>query len=187
MAIQFFDSAIWQKLVPQLTRYEPPVYHAMVALSAIHRTSEKDGMQLATPASIQAQDMWHQFAQDQLGRSITLPNRRCASRDPYLRDVILVCCLLFVLAESLRGRYEDAFSHLRVGICILKELQGSSNAGRCLVEQSFVSAFAHLDILASHYDRVFLMFSSDPQPGSAQRFYPDTPESGPQCRSLLEV
>ncbi|OJI99805.1 hypothetical protein ASPVEDRAFT_70112 [Aspergillus versicolor CBS 583.65] len=182
--LQSFDSTLWQKLVPQLTQHEPPVYHAMVALSAIHRSSEDNGMQLATPASFKAQDAWHRFAQDQLGRSITLLNQRCASQDPCLRDVILVCCLLFVLADLLRGRYEDAFSHLRSGLCILKELQ-VANQG--LVEQCIVSAFAHLDILSSHYDRAFPIFSSDSQPGPTQSISHGIPGSGLYFRSLPEV
>lgn len=186
--LQSFDSTLWQKLVPQLTRYEPAVYHAIVALSAIHRSSENNGMQLATPASFKAQDTWHQFAQDQLGRSITLLNQRCGSQDPYLRDVILVCCLLFVLADLLRGRYEDAFNHLRSGLCILKELQVSNACSiQALVEQYLVSAFTHLDILASHYDRVFPIFSSDNQPGPTQSISHGIPDSGPHFRSLPEV
>ncbi|KAL2859300.1 hypothetical protein BJX68DRAFT_261740 [Aspergillus pseudodeflectus] len=155
--LQFFDSTLWQKHVLQLARYEPAVYHAIVALSAIHRNSATHGMQLATPASIRADDAWHQFAQDQLGRSVALLNQRCTSQDPSLREVILVCCLLFILADLLRGRYDDAFQHLRGGLCILKELQAAGNASNAfaLVEESVVAAFGHLDILASHYDRIF--------------------------------
>ncbi|KAL4919839.1 hypothetical protein BDW62DRAFT_209521 [Aspergillus aurantiobrunneus] len=158
--LQFFDSTLWQNLVLQQSRYEPPVYHAIIALGVIHRNSEADGMQLATPAGItgiRAEDVWHRFAQDQLGRSITLLNRRCLSQDLYVREVVLVCCLLFILADFLRGRYDDAFRHLHAGLRILNELQapnGAYNAvsGRSLVEQCLVSAFGHLDILAAHYD-----------------------------------
>ncbi|KAL2832191.1 hypothetical protein BJY01DRAFT_260305 [Aspergillus pseudoustus] len=159
--LQFFDSTLWQNHVLQLAGYEPPVYHAIVALSAIHRNSEAHGMQLATPASIRADDAWHRFAQDQLGRSVTLLNQRCASHDPSLREVILVCCLLFILADLLRGRYDDAFQHLRGGLGILKEVLASGNASNafCRVEDSVISAFSHLDILASHYDRVFPMLT----------------------------
>ncbi|KAL3492155.1 hypothetical protein BJX62DRAFT_250911 [Aspergillus germanicus] len=168
--LQFFDSTLWQKHVLQLARYEPPVYHAIVALSAIHRNSESNGMQLATPASIRANDAWHRFAQDQLGRSVTLLNQRCTSQDPSLREVILVCCLLFILADLLRGRYDDAFQHLRGGLCILKELQATGDASNAfvLVEESVVAAFGHLDILASHYDRTFPILCPYTQGGFMQ-------------------
>ncbi|KAL2803256.1 hypothetical protein BJX63DRAFT_78104 [Aspergillus granulosus] len=187
--LQFFDSTLWQTHVLQLSRYEPPVYHAIVALSAIHRQSEAHGMQLASPASIRADDAWHRFAQDQLGRSVMLLNQRCASQDPSLREVILVCCLLFILADLLRGRYDDAFQHLRGGLGILKELQASGNVSNafCQVEQSLVSAFAHLDILASHYDRVFPMLAPVNHLQSAPSISHDTQDSSPEYWSLQEV
>ncbi|RAH49985.1 Zn(II)2Cys6 transcription factor, partial [Aspergillus brunneoviolaceus CBS 621.78] len=160
--LEFFDSTLWQKLVLQLSRSEPPVYHAIVALSAIHENSEANGMPLATPSELVAENPWHQFAQDQLARAITLLNRRSASQDPRFREVILVCCLLFVLADLLRGQYDSGFAHLRSGLLILQELQQHGEFGNCassrgLVEQCIVTAFAHLDILASHYDRIFPM------------------------------
>ncbi|PYI37010.1 hypothetical protein BP00DRAFT_304921, partial [Aspergillus indologenus CBS 114.80] len=161
--LEFFDSTLWQKLVLQLSRSEPPVHHAIVALSAIHENSEANGMPLATPSDLAAENPWHRFAQDQLARAITLLNRRRRSQDPRLRDVILVCCLLFVLADLLRGRYDSGFAHLRSGLLILQELQQQHGAfanlasRRGRVEPCIVTAFAHLDILASHYDRVFPM------------------------------
>ncbi|KAJ0423213.1 hypothetical protein BJY00DRAFT_310341 [Aspergillus carlsbadensis] len=187
--LQFFDSTLWQKHVLQLARYEPPVYHAIVALSAIHRNSESNGMQLATPASIRADDAWHQFAQDQLGRSVTLLNRRWTSQDPSLREVILVCCLLFILADLLRGRYDDAFQHLRGGLCILKELQASGDASNAfvLVEESVVAAFGHLDILASHYDRTFPILAPCTNAGFMQYVSYGDQYSATQFCSLREV
>ncbi|PYI12794.1 hypothetical protein BO99DRAFT_305023, partial [Aspergillus violaceofuscus CBS 115571] len=170
--LEFFDSTLWQKLVLQLSRSEPPVYHAIVALSAIHENSEANGMPLATPSDLAAANPWHQFAQDQLARAITLLNRRRRSQDPRLREVILVCCLLFVLADLLRGRYDSGFAHLRSGLLILQEQQqqqqqqhgafGNLASRRGLVAQCIVTAFAHLDILASHYDRVFPMLLPPP-------------------------
>ncbi|KAL4896062.1 hypothetical protein BDV59DRAFT_210748 [Aspergillus ambiguus] len=185
--LQFFDSDLWQKLVPQLTRNEPPVYHAVVGLSAIHWSCEKSGMRLATPASILVEDALNHFAQEQLGRSIASLNRRCASQDPYIRHVILVCCLLFVIADLLRGRYEEGLSHLRSGISIIKELQGYNVSSQSLIEQPLISAFAHLDILASHYNNTFPMFSPDNLPGSTQPISSVIPHTGAHFRSLPEV
>ncbi|KUL87444.1 hypothetical protein ZTR_04766 [Talaromyces verruculosus] len=172
--LQFFDSTLWQKLVLQLSRSEPPVYHAIVALSAIHQNSEEHGMPLATPTNEAGDTTWHLFADDQLTRSITLLNQRRTSQDPRLREVILVCCLLFLLADLLRGRYEDAFHHLRSGLRILKQLRTTSrqhemlSARQSMVEDGLVSAFAHLDILAAHYDRVFPILCPNDQSNVGQ-------------------
>ncbi|CEL06041.1 hypothetical protein ASPCAL07152 [Aspergillus calidoustus] len=193
--LEFFDSALWQKLVLEMSRSEPPVYHAIVALSAIHQNSEENGMPLATPAP-SAVNPWHQFAEDQLARSIKLINQRRTSQDPRLREVILVCCLLFVLADLLRGFYENAFLHLQSGLRILRDLQltgpvANPTSRQSLVEQCIVAAFAHLDILAAHYDRVFPILRAHGQhiahPPAAPTPFHTLPEARIAFDSLLSA
>ncbi|KAE8153047.1 fungal-specific transcription factor domain-containing protein [Aspergillus avenaceus] len=149
----FFDSPLWRNLVFQIGQDEPAVYHAMVALSAIHQDSEAKGMALSWDHQHNA---WHQFALEQLGRAYTFLTKRRSSHDPRLRNVTLMCCLLFVMADLLQGRYDDAFVHLQSGVRILKELEAhrqlvAPTMSEELVEQCLVSAFAHLDIMSAHY------------------------------------
>ncbi|KAL4877093.1 hypothetical protein BJY04DRAFT_198975 [Aspergillus karnatakaensis] len=164
--LEFFDSALWQNLVLQLSQSEPPVYHAIIALSAIHENSEANGMPLATN---RADNPWYQFAEDQLARSIKLINQHHTSQDPRLREVILVCCLLFVLADLLRGLYENAFVHLRSGLRILKDLQSTSVSSTIDVD-CILAAFSQLDISAAHYDRNFPILLADDQHSTKPHF-----------------
>ncbi|KAA8645200.1 Zn(II)2Cys6 transcription factor [Aspergillus tanneri] len=117
----FFDSVLWQKLVLQVSQAEPAVYHAVIALSAVHTDAEMKGMTLADEAL--ENNQWKRFALEQSGRSFNLLTQRRNSQDPQLTVVILLCCLLFVVQELLQGQYKNAFKHLRSGLRILKESQ----------------------------------------------------------------
>ncbi|KAE8381302.1 hypothetical protein BDV26DRAFT_96144 [Aspergillus bertholletiae] len=148
-----FDSTLWGKLVSQISQSEPAVYHAVIALSAIHYDSEAKGMPLSMD---QPGNTWHQFALEQLGRSFNLLTKRRTSQDPRFCNVTLVCCLLFVLSDLLRGQYDNAFDHLQSGIRILQDLQAhrqliAPTAREEVVEQSLVAAFAHLDTMSIHF------------------------------------
>ncbi|KAE8355633.1 hypothetical protein BDV28DRAFT_155245 [Aspergillus coremiiformis] len=149
----FFSSVLWEKLVLQMSYAEPAVYHAAVALSAIHQDVEMYGMPL--PGQ-ELDNTWHKFTMEQAGRSYAILNERHFSQDPRLREVMLLCCLLFVLLELLRGRYDDAFQHLEGGLRILHELKAQRQLviwapHESPVEECLVAAFAQLDIQAANF------------------------------------
>ncbi|OJJ95774.1 hypothetical protein ASPACDRAFT_1907473 [Aspergillus aculeatus ATCC 16872] len=150
--VGFFDSALWQQLILQMGHEEPAVYHAIVALSAFHQDSERQGMPLSKE---DLGNTWHRFALEQSMRSFSLLHTRRASHDPRLREVTLLCCLVFVLLEWLRGQYDKAFEHLRSGIRMLKEfgvkMTDESRVRALPVERDLVAAFAHLDIQSAQF------------------------------------
>ncbi|RAH53374.1 C6 zinc finger domain protein [Aspergillus piperis CBS 112811] len=116
--VGFFDSWLWQKLVLQMCHSDPAVCHAVNMVSAIHQDAEERGMRLAGE---DLQNPKHRFALEQAARSFAHLQKRRASPDPQLREVVLVCCLLFVMAELLLGEFARAFIHLRSGTQILEE------------------------------------------------------------------
>ncbi|GKZ17850.1 hypothetical protein AbraIFM66951_012116 [Aspergillus brasiliensis] len=116
--VGFYDSWLWQKLVLQMCHAEPAVCHAVNMVSAIHQDAEEKGMRLAGE---ELENPKHLFALEQAARSFAYLRKRRASTDPQLREVMLVCCLLFVMAELLLGEFARAFVHLRSGIQILEE------------------------------------------------------------------
>ncbi|OGM43799.1 C6 zinc finger domain protein [Aspergillus bombycis] len=151
----FFNSVLWEKLVLQMSYAEPAVYHAAVALSAIHQDVEMHGMPLPGQ-ELELYNTWHRFTMEQAGRSFAILNERHFSQDPRLREVMLLCCLLFVLMELLRGRYDDAFQHLEGGLRILNELKAQRQLvswapHESPVEEALVAAFAQLDIQAASF------------------------------------
>ncbi|PWY63631.1 C6 zinc finger domain protein [Aspergillus eucalypticola CBS 122712] len=130
--VGFFDSWLWQKLVLQMCHSDPAVCHAVNMVSAIHQDAEERGMRLAGE---DLQNPKHRFALEQAVRSFAHLQKRRASLDPQLREVVLVCCLLFVMAELLLGEFARAFVHLRSGTRILEEsLRLGIPVDRCLSE-----------------------------------------------------
>ncbi|CEL11569.1 hypothetical protein ASPCAL14670 [Aspergillus calidoustus] len=150
----YYDSSLWQKLVLQMCYSEPAVYHAVVALSAINQDLEKHGIPI--PGS-ESGSTWHGFALEQCGRSFGLLSRRHILQDPQLREVLLVCCLLFVMLELVCGRFDDATAHLQSGLAILQELRNQrllQGLALVPVEESLLEAFLHLESQAMHHGLV---------------------------------
>ncbi|KAE8377586.1 hypothetical protein BDV26DRAFT_281751 [Aspergillus bertholletiae] len=151
----FFDSQLWQQLALQMSRADPAVYHAANALSALHEDSETTkllvvGENLRRPL--------HRFALEQASRSFALLNRRCASQDPERLEIVLLCCLLFVLAELLLGQYNRALQHLRSGLKILKDAQ---QIQRQSILPCIIQAFRQLDVQSAHFGSGPFLFAND--------------------------
>ncbi|RAK97952.1 Zn(II)2Cys6 transcription factor domain-containing protein [Aspergillus ibericus CBS 121593] len=148
--LELFDSALWRNLVLQISYSEPAVYHAAVALSAIHQDVEQWGMPL--PGQTR-QNVWQKFALEQSARSYGILSKRNAS-DPRLREIMLLCCLLYSLLELLQGQYERACRHLQGGLRILKEIKVQKQLAddtESPVEKCLVAAFVQLDIQSTYY------------------------------------
>lgn len=147
--LEFFDSLLWQRLVLKMASSEPAVYHAVVALSAVHQDLEMHGLVLPGTKLL---NIRYRFALEQCGRSFAILGRRSASRDPCLKEVMLVCCLLFVVICLLRTQYIDAFHHLQSGLRILEEIkiQRHQHEKLCL-EPGLIRAFEHLESHSLRY------------------------------------
>ncbi|PYI10704.1 hypothetical protein BO78DRAFT_414343 [Aspergillus sclerotiicarbonarius CBS 121057] len=146
--LEMFDSPLWRKLVLQMSYSEPAVYHAAVALSAAHEDIEGRGFSLLEHSR-------GTFALEQSLRSFDFLSRRYAPQDPRLREIMLLCCLLYILVEVLHGSFDHAIRHLRSGLRILKEVKAHRQligASQSPVETSLVAAFAELDFQAPFFE-----------------------------------
>ncbi|PWY90314.1 C6 zinc finger domain protein [Aspergillus sclerotioniger CBS 115572] len=144
----FFDSKLWQQLVLQMSHADPAVFHAVTMLSAAHQESEAHGMQISEGTHHRSRGYY--FSLQESTRAVALLNRRRTSQDPQLRQTILVCCLLFVLSEVLLGHWDLAFTHLRSGLYILRELEAHKQL-ESEIEPSLVVVFRRLDMQSSLY------------------------------------
>ncbi|KAL2821521.1 hypothetical protein BJX63DRAFT_218526 [Aspergillus granulosus] len=140
-----FDSPLWQQHVLQMCHADSAVFHAVIMLSAAHQECELNNMQLVDEA-VQSHQVY-QFSLQQSARAMRLLNQRLSSgsKDPELTRVVLLCCLLFVMAEVLLGRYETAWTHLRCGILVLEDKNTPS------VEPSLAAIIRRLDLQAAIY------------------------------------
>lgn len=160
----FFDSQLWNNLVLPMSHSERAVTHAVVALSALHEDIEARGVPLAR---VELTNQRQRFALEQYTRALSLLNTRRHSNDPKLRDVVLTCCLLFVVFELVRGLYDDAFVHLQQGLSLLSSLKAADTKSQSLsvsgssnyIETSLSDALMHLHIQSSFFGSDI----SDPQ------------------------
>jgi hypothetical protein len=140
----FFDSCLWNKLVLPMCHAEPAVSHAVIALSTLHEDLEIHGTPL--PREDLGNDR-HRFAMEQYGRALSALNRRRYVYDSKMRDVVLTCCLLFVVFELLRGRYDPALLHLEKGLSIIRH-HGWDDGDDQDAEGSLTEAMSRLDVQA---------------------------------------
>jgi hypothetical protein len=108
-----FDPYFWTNLVAPGTGTEPAILHAIVAVSAAHRTNVRRRQGLP-----EVQD---DFALRQYTKAIRLLQPLLANADRASAMMVLVTCLLFTSLEYLRGQYKVAALHLHTGLRLLKE------------------------------------------------------------------
>ncbi|KAE8146991.1 hypothetical protein BDV25DRAFT_43063 [Aspergillus avenaceus] len=145
--IAMSGSDLWQTLVLQMAHADPAVFHAVNMFAAIHEDSEVNKMRLSHESLHRPR---HRIALEQSTRALARLNQRRASQDPQLRQVVLLCCLLFTTCEFLLGQYDRALSHLDNGVQMVKEAWANgpldSKVDRCLV-----LSFCLMDLAATQY------------------------------------
>ncbi|KAJ5376274.1 hypothetical protein N7509_013160 [Penicillium cosmopolitanum] len=141
-----FESPLWSRIILQISHADPAVYHAANMLGAVHEDSAANKMRLSGENLRRAR---HRFAIQQASRAYSYLSKRQTSNDPQFREVMLVCCLLFVMSELLLGRYQNAFQHLHSGLHIINETQ--EHHRKLCLDDSLIRVFERLDIESSHF------------------------------------
>lgn len=145
-----FNSSLWQKTVLRISQVDPAVYHAAIVLGTIYEDSVENRMRLAGENLHQAR---HRFALEQSSRAYAFLSHRQASQDPQLREVLLVCCLLFVISELLLGRVDKAVHHLHSGLRMIRETPEHLKTSQRYpaLDPTLVETFQKLDAEGSHF------------------------------------
>lgn len=110
-----FHSALWEQLVLQLSRREPAILHAAIAVGAMHR-----GCQGRSPSLVACRPEIP-FALTEYTKALSRLRTRLVGSDDHqdCAEVALVACLLFICLEMLQGNRPGAIAHLRTGLRIL--------------------------------------------------------------------
>ncbi|KAL4967492.1 Zn(II)2Cys6 transcription factor [Aspergillus stella-maris] len=148
---------VWNASVLQMSQSEPALCHAVVALSSLQEISEIAGQ----PVLLEdINNRTHRFALYQYNRSISHLATRMKSNDPQVKSMVLLCCLLYVAFELIRGKIDRAIIHIQNGMQILgakkldyHALYSAHPAQKHDMEKSLAAAMMHLDFHAAHFDQ----------------------------------
>lgn len=115
----YFDSYFWNGLLLQVGHSEPTIQHAMMAVASIHEQVEHAGNEPFSPRQWDnGMECGRYFALQQYNKAISCLNQRL-SEGPQSEEITLMCCVLFICLEFLRGNIDTAISHLHSGLEIL--------------------------------------------------------------------
>ncbi|VUC33982.1 unnamed protein product [Clonostachys rosea] len=141
-----FEFGFWTSLVLQLSRSEPAVLHAAVALGVLHETEESLGMPISKDRLAHNEN--HKFAVGQYNAAIRLLTEQ-AQGGSRTATSVLATCLIFVHIDLMRGLYQAAGGHIRSGLKILEE---SEHVLPHDVSRMMRTGFCRLDLQAAHFD-----------------------------------
>lgn len=136
------DKDFWSKVPLQLAQTEPCVRRALITLGCLNRaeTGSLRHARLGLLNPAKQRDMLGHY-----NKAVKLLVQRI-SEPSYTPEIGLVCCLLFVCIESLRGNYDTAMSHYKSGLNILKQTRQSSAKGSSceLIEETLTPIYARM-------------------------------------------
>lgn len=147
----YFDSNFWNRLILQLSHSEPAIKHALIALGAAHESYQAGHADSLNSPSL---------ALKQYNKAISCLKQQLLSRSRRNTEVALICCVLFICFESVRGDYDAALLHLKSGIEILKNktiLADKDCSGEVPYldpetdEDDLIELFTRLDVSASAF------------------------------------
>ena len=141
----YFQDDVWGRLVLQLSHVEPAVRHAVNALGALHeeqhlRCTGHDDMRYRSTTL-------DSFSTQQYANALERVQTLTASSRP-LTEVVVVCALVCIHFEALRGNSQAALLHIENAI---KILVASKTLLSHEIDSDLVCAMMRVDLQSSMY------------------------------------
>jgi hypothetical protein len=155
----YFPSTFWTDLVLQASHFEPAIFHALIALSSVHKDYELNHREYS---GVIDYDLQQRHALQQSNKAIGYLRSHLSMAERQSKEVVLIVCLLFICLETFQGNHEAAIAHLDSGMKILNSwlrqdrnlasgVVQASPLNHQVIEEYIIPVFAHLDIQASTY------------------------------------
>lgn len=134
--------------MPQVSICEPAVRHSLLALSALHESISYPGGPEHLKDRTNASTILAVVHYNKAIRSLIRKDNQLSP------DTILLCCVVFVCVELLRGNVKAALDHIQSGLKVLQDVRSRTANPRpfCIsshpstLEDSLDTVFARLDI-----------------------------------------
>jgi hypothetical protein len=186
-----FDSNFWNRLVLQLSHFEPAIKHALIALGAAHENYQAGRVDSFISPGLALQ---------QYNRAISFLNHQLSNPSRRTTEVTLICCVIFTCFESVRGNYDAALLHLKSGIDILKSKNLAGEKGKSgdvpyldpqTDEDDLIELFTRLDVSASAFLDIqppqLAMRLSESLPNLASHCFQDLAEGRKYLQRLVNM
>ncbi|KAH8894563.1 hypothetical protein GQ53DRAFT_643376, partial [Thozetella sp. PMI_491] len=147
-----FFSDFWATFVMQASVSEPAVWHAVLALSSVHRIDVlNDGNRGGRENGPDEQE---QFTLQHYVKAISHLQPHFSARDKASVRVALITCIVFVSVDLLRDHILTAKVHLRSGMKLLQETLSPAGGrdgpllmpGRGSIDNSIMEAFFRINV-----------------------------------------
>jgi hypothetical protein len=148
-----FDQEFWSRTPLQLAQSELSIRHALISLSCLNKSETgtlKDARSGLVSTLKQKTVLIHyNKAVKYLAQRISEPS--------FSPEVGLVCCLLFICLEFLRGDHDTALAHLKSGLKIIsaykesKVLTSSTESSSNIIEETLIPIFTRMIATAIIY------------------------------------
>ncbi|PYH49723.1 Zn(II)2Cys6 transcription factor domain-containing protein [Aspergillus saccharolyticus JOP 1030-1] len=134
----YCGSELWSRSVLQVSQYEKPVWHALVALGALHENFENDRQIPGFWFSREGHDAFALREYLEAIRALLSPSSSGSSLSLHgsgthegrlTVDVCLISVVLFVCYEIMSSHYVAAVNHIRSGVKILGEVTYDPSTG----------------------------------------------------------
>jgi hypothetical protein len=149
-----YDKDFWSRTSFQIAQTELCVRHALIALAYLTKT-ESGSLKDARSRFVSGSKQMTLFSH--YNKAVKLLVQRM-SEASYSPEIGLVCCVLFICMEFLRGNYDTAFAHYDSGINIISAYRKSrrlpsstKTPGTSLIEETLIPIFIRLMGTAMYY------------------------------------
>ncbi|KXH28870.1 hypothetical protein CSIM01_03520 [Colletotrichum simmondsii] len=111
----YFDVEFWSTTILQLSYREQCVHQMLVAIGSLHESLKSGLAQQSDPHAVNL----YKYAEAEYTTAVSLLNTHMTHRGWSALEITLVCSILGIMFEWLRGGYQDAVRHLTSSFKIL--------------------------------------------------------------------
>ncbi|OIW32299.1 hypothetical protein CONLIGDRAFT_612841 [Coniochaeta ligniaria NRRL 30616] len=138
-----FRSNFWSTLLLQASFGEPAIYHAVLALSSVHKrgviNNDREDQDDTIPDKLEQFALHHYLkAINQLQRYFTRGKDRSSCR------IALIACIVFTSMDLLRGHFTAAQVHLQHGLKLLQQTYPNTISSPPATDQWIIEVFSRL-------------------------------------------
>ncbi|KZL75314.1 C6 zinc finger domain protein [Colletotrichum tofieldiae] len=143
---------IWSNYILPLGYYSDSIKHAVIALGIAHRAFLENPF--SEPEPSQSALAFDNLAERHYRKAVSEAIQIMADPSPVNIRITLICCLVFVCFETVRGQYDKAIQHLRSGSRVLESLHQAALVNQRNPESLSASENCMVETVKKHFNQL---------------------------------